>query len=174
MNTTHHLHVGNLILVLSIAIAAGIVLVVGLSAYTRWSIAWTLLTRKYPVTDVHKSGKKYSAQDGLYYRFHHHRRDMFSLNCMFCIQVVQEGLLVTGYFAMRSSILIPWPEVQIFEGSGMLSKTYLMILYDDDRQLKIYISREALTTISQNISPEQLRQAESLPQLITKRLDHDA
>jgi hypothetical protein len=53
-----HLYVGNLILVGSIAIAVGIVLVIGFCVVVKWSVAWKLLVRKFPVTDIHKLGKK--------------------------------------------------------------------------------------------------------------------
>ena len=137
--TAHYLHVGNLILVLSVFIAFGVVSVVGFSALTRRFIAWKLLVRKFPATDFHKSGMKYSLLFGFYYRFHNHKRDECSLNYMFSVEVAQEGLLITGYFAMRSPILVPWPDVQVLEGSGMLSRTRVRMLYDDDRQLDIYI-----------------------------------
>ena len=167
--TAHHLHIGNLILVLSIAIAAGVILVVGISAFIRWFIGWKLLVRKFPATDVHKSGTKYSTQNGFYYR----GGSSMWLSYMFRVEVAQEGLLVTGYFARRLSILIPWSEIQNVEYVNMISAVRITLNYENERTLVFQVPKEALTVIRQNIPTEKIQKTDSLSQLIKKRLDHD-
>ena len=126
----------------------------GNSLLTKWNVAWTLLTKKFPFREVHKLGMKYSRQDGYYNR----RGSSESLNYMFCMEVAQEGLLVTAYFARRLPILIPWADVQSIEEVDLTSQIRFTVNYEGDRRMTFRLPKEALTVIQQNLPPRPVAQ----------------
>jgi hypothetical protein len=162
-----HLYVGNIILVGSVAIAIGIIYVFGGNALTMWNVAWKTLAKKFPATDVHKLGKKYSMQDG----FYNCGGSRSALNYSFCIEIAQEGLLITGYFARRLPILIPWSEIQNVEDVDISSQVRITVNYENDRSMTFRLPKEALTVIQENVPAERLHKT-SFSQLIKNRLNN--
>jgi hypothetical protein len=153
-----------------------LVVITFVSAYfaiVRWFIAWNILARTFPVTpvtDVHKLGKQYSGQNGYYYR----KGNRAYLNYLFRIEVAQEGLLVTGYFARRLPILIPWSDIQNVEDVDVLgvSKAMITVNYENERRIIFNVPKEALTVIQENVPRERLHKTDSLSQLIKNRLNN--
>lgn len=141
----------------------------GNNLLTRWNVAWKLLAEKFPVKEVHKLGVSYSRQDGYYNR----RGSSESLNYMFRMEVAQEGLLVTAYFARHLPILIPWVDIQDIEEVDLTSKIRFTVNYEDERRMTFRLPKEALTVIQQNVPADRLHKT-SFSQLLKSRLDHDA
>ncbi len=147
-----------------IALLAGIYL-----ALIRWFIAWKLLVRKFPATDVHRAGRSYSGQNGYYWR----RGSSANIKHLFRIDLAQEGLLVTGYFARRSPILIPWGDIQQVDDVDMLgiSEVSVTVNYEGERRIVLQVPKEALASIQGNVPAERLHRTESLSQAIKDRLN---
>ena len=163
-----HLHVVNIILVGSVALAIGIIYVFGGRAFTVWNVDWKALARKFPATDVHKLGESYSMQDG----FYNCGGSSAALNYSFNIDIAKEGLLITGNFAKHLPILIPWADIRDVEYVDLSSQVRITVNYENERRMTFRLPKEALTVIQQNV-PTRLRKT-SFSQLIKNRLDQDA
>jgi hypothetical protein len=158
----------NMILEMSVAIGIVILLLFGWRALIMWNVAWKVLAKKFPATDVHKLGKRYLRQDG----FYNCGGSRAALNYSFCIEVAQEGLFITGDFAKRLPILIPWADIQDVEDVDLSSKVRITVNYENDRSMTFRLPKEALTVIQQNVPGERLHKT-SFSQLIKNRLNQD-
>jgi len=162
-----HLHFRNIILVTLIAIAIGIALVGGFCVFAKFFTGWTNLTRRFPVMDVHGLGKIYAWQNGYFTRkFMNRPLCLFGL---FSVELAQEGLLVTAYFARCSLILIPWSEIQNVEIKDMTIQITVHYERDESETAKFTIPTEVLTVIQQNVPAERLHKATSFSELINNR-----
>jgi hypothetical protein len=123
--------------------------------------------KKFPATDVHKLGKKYSMQDG----FYNCGGSRAALNYSFCIEFAQEGLFITGYFAKHLPILIPWADIQDVEDVDVSSQVRITVNYDKERSMTFRLPKEALADIQQNVPAERLHKT-SFSQLLQNRLNN--
>jgi hypothetical protein len=158
----------------SALIVFGIAVWSGFCVFAKLGTGWKALTRRFPATDVHKLGKKYAGQDGYFKR--KSWNSPFCLFRLFLVELAQEGLLVTAYFARRSPILIPWSDIQKVEDedTGMFGSSTVEITvdYERERHMTFSIPREALTVIQENVPAERLHKAASFSQLIKNRLNN--
>ena len=165
-----HFHFLNIILVASIAIAIGITLVGGFCVFAKFFTGWKTLTRRFPATDVHKLGKKYTGQNGYFDR--KYMNSPFCLFWLFLVELAQEGLLVTAHFARRSPILIPWSDIQNVEIKDVAVEITVYYERDERDRVKFTIPKEALTEIQENVPAERLHKAASFSELIENRLNN--
>ena len=176
-----HLHIGNIILVASFAIALGIVLVGGFCVFAKVFTGWKALTRRFPVTDIHRFGKKYTGQTGYFNRKSWNRP--FCLSSLFSVELAQEGLLVTALFARNSPLLILWDDIRDVDDSDvfgwptvLMTADYERGVVDHNREVIFSIPKDALTVIQANVPADRLHKTGSLSQLIKNRMNqgHDA
>lgn len=140
------------------------ILFVGYMASLRLITRWKTLTRRFPATDVHTLGKKYSGQDGYFGGV------KGGLYGQFRIELAQEGLLVTLWFAKRSPILIPWSDIRDAAVGDALGN---ILTVNYEKELKFSIPNEALTAIHENIPAERWHKGTSFSfsELIKNRLN---
>jgi hypothetical protein len=83
-------------------------------------------------------------------------------------------LLVTGYFARRLPILIPWSEIQSVENIDMAgcSTVLVTVHYEGERRMVFDVPKEVLTIIRDNVPAERLHKTDSLSQLLKNRLNN--
>jgi hypothetical protein len=171
-----NLHLNPLLGLLVVAVALivfGYVAWCGFCLFANFFTGWKGLTRRFPVSDIHKSGRTYQGQTGYFNRDSWNRP--FQLPCLFLIEVAQEGLLLTAYFARRSPILIPWADIQKVDDVDVLglSEVRIIVDYGSARRMTFHLPKEALTAIQESVPVERLHKTDSLSQLIRDRLNHD-
>jgi hypothetical protein len=159
-----------LLVIAVILIVFGILAWCGFSIFARLSTGWKTLAQRFPVIDVHKSGRKYSGRDGHFDAPSYNRP--FHLDYFFTIEIAQEGLLITPYFFWCSPILVPWGDVQRVDDTDVLglSTTRISVNYGKERRATFGLPKEALTTIQASVPAERLHKTESFSQLIKDRL----
>jgi len=166
-----------LLLVVSAAalavIALGVLVWCGFSVFAGFFTGWKTLARRFPATDVHKSGRKYSGRDGHFEA--PSWNSPFHLNYFFTIEIAQEGLLITPYFFWCSPILVPWGDVQRVDDTNVLGSSYVRISmdYGKERRATFSLPKEALTAIQESVPIERLHKTESFSQLIKNRMNQD-
>jgi hypothetical protein len=84
---------------------------------------------------------------------------------MFRIEVAQEGLLITAYFARRLPILVPWADIRDVEDVDLSSQVRITVNYENERRMTFRLPKEALSVIQQNVPTERLHKT-SFSQLI--------
>jgi hypothetical protein len=162
-----------LLIVALFLIVFGVLVYCGFSIFARFFTSWKTLVQKFPVVDVHKSGRKYSGRDGHFDAPSQNRP--FHLDYYFTIEIAQEGLLITPYFVWCSPILIPWGDVQRADDTDVLglSKVRISVDYGKERKATFGLPKEALTAIQESVPAERLHKTESFSQLIKNRLNQN-
>ena len=160
------------------ACALGVLAVSGWAGYCallRWQTGWKALTQRFPVTSVQNPGQKYPGQT-CYFNARQWRSS-FSIQRMFSVELAQEGIVVTAYFARQSPLLIPWPEVCAVEDATLFGSeiVHVSAYYDKaiaDRRyiVRFTVPREALPTMMGHVPIELLRKTDSFSELLRDRL----
>ena len=128
--------------------------------------SWRGLTHKFPVTDIHKLGKKYSFQSGYFEQPWSNRSN--HLSSMFSVELAEEGLFVRAYFAPTSPIFVPWSNIEDIKILEAFGETAVEVninrqegISDPDRDFAFNIPKEALAIIQEHIPQEQIKKMSS-------------
>lgn len=155
----------------------GIALVWCICVVLKLFTGWKALTRRFPITDVHKFGKKYTGQTGYFNRKSWNRP--FCLSSLFSVELAQEGLLVTALFARNSPLLILWADVRDVNDSDVFGWPTVLVtadyergVVDHDREVTFSLPKAALTVIQANVPADRLHKTDSFSELIKKRAEN--
>jgi len=119
-------------------------------ALNRKLSGWDALARKFPATDIQKTGEAYKVcgySSGL-------RSNRIK---MFLVEFADEGLLVTTTFARGSPILIPWSAIRGVASTNMgILGPDVAVNVECERPLGFHLPLAALTSIQKYVPAERI------------------
>ena len=128
----------------------------GFKAMSARMAGWSNLVRQFPAPEIERLGDTFKNMTGWIGRTEFKRS--------FTLQLIQEGLLIRPFFAVRSPVLIPWPkisEVQVSEGLFLGRKQYYLLKIEYDKLVQFALPPEVLPTVEKNISADRFRKVKT-------------
>ena len=119
---------------------------------------WNNLVDKFPATEIERPGDTFKKQSGWI--------GSADFNRVFTVQLIQEGIRVSPYFARRSPILIPWSKitgVAVSEARVFGRQQNILLTVEWEKQLQFSLPPKVLPIVEASVSRDRFRKIEIAP-----------